>query len=281
MNATPPAAPPAEPEPVAAGAALAAARAAQNLGVADVARQLKLSVGQVEALESGAYERLPGAVFVRGFIRNYARLLKLDPEPLLRSVEPGLAARPAAAEAPLPQDIPFPGARPRRWSRRLSIAAALLLAAFAAYEFLPEEPGSAVTRIAPPAAAPVAAVPAPPPAAALPAAQQTAAAPAAVAPETPPAKPAAALPEFDRLPRPGERQIRLAFERESWVEIRDRDGRTLFSQLNPAGSEQRVNGLPPLTVVVGNAHGVRLFFDDKPVDLGRHTKVDVARLTLP
>jgi hypothetical protein len=32
--------------------------------------------------------------------------------------------------------------------------------------------------------------------------------------------------------------------------------------------------------VIGNAHGVTLSYRGKPVDLGPHTKVDVARLTL-
>jgi cytoskeleton protein RodZ len=50
--------------------------------------------------------------------------------------------------------------------------------------------------------------------------------------------------------------------------------------LNPRGTEQRVNGRPPLAVVVGNAHGVRLTYDERPVNLSLHTKVDVARLTL-
>ena len=58
------------------GVRLARARETLKLGTADVARQLKLSIGQVEALEAGQFERLPGAVFVRGFIRNYARLVK-------------------------------------------------------------------------------------------------------------------------------------------------------------------------------------------------------------
>ena len=64
------------------GGRLAEARKAQNLTTADVARQLKLSVWQVEALEAGGYQRLPGPIFVRGFIRNYARLVKLDPNEL-------------------------------------------------------------------------------------------------------------------------------------------------------------------------------------------------------
>jgi len=65
------------------GELLAQARAKAGFSTADVARQLKLSVGQVEALEAGRFERLPGSVFVRGFIRNYARLVKLDPDHLL------------------------------------------------------------------------------------------------------------------------------------------------------------------------------------------------------
>src|SRR5262245_2872697 len=81
-----------------AGTLLGAAREAQNLTVAEVARHLKLSVHQVEALEAGEYHRLPGPVFVRGFIRNYARLLKIDPEQLLSAAEslPQVEQRPAA-----------------------------------------------------------------------------------------------------------------------------------------------------------------------------------------
>ncbi len=72
----------------------------------------------------------------------------------------------------------------------------------------------------------------------------------------------------------------MVFEQASWVEIRDRSGKAIFSQLNAPGTEQRVNGRPPLAVVVGNAHGVRLTYDEQPVNLALHTKVDVARLTL-
>ena len=54
------------------GAVLAAARTAQNLSIADVARQLKLSASQVAALEAGEYERLPGPV--RAGFRNLANV---------------------------------------------------------------------------------------------------------------------------------------------------------------------------------------------------------------
>jgi cytoskeleton protein RodZ len=74
--------------------------------------------------------------------------------------------------------------------------------------------------------------------------------------------------------------VRMIFEQESWVEIKDRSGNTIFGQLNPAGSRRRASGEPPLSIVIGNAAGVRLNYNDEDVDLAPHTRVDVARLTL-
>src|SRR5437879_12974173 len=77
-----------------------------------------------------------------------------------------------------------------------------------------------------------------------------------------------------------EARIRLEFDRESWVEIRDRDGKTLMSQLNPAGSRRLVLGRPPLSLVIGSGTAVRLTYNDKPVDLKPYIQIEVARLTL-
>ena len=49
--------------------------------MADVAQTLKLGVRQVEALENGDWGGLPGATFIRGFVRNYARLVQVDAAP--------------------------------------------------------------------------------------------------------------------------------------------------------------------------------------------------------
>jgi len=72
----------------------------------------------------------------------------------------------------------------------------------------------------------------------------------------------------------------LQFERESWVEVRDAEGRKLYSQTNLAGSAQTISGTPPLSFIIGNAAGVRMKVNDRPFDLAPHVKVDVARLTL-
>ena len=117
-----------------AGASLAAAREEMNLSVADVARHLKLSPAQVEALEEGAYERLPGRVFVRGFLRNYAKLLGVDPLPLLRRIEHEMPQPKVVEEPPSAPEAVMPTGERSRWPLYTGITATII-AALAAYEF--------------------------------------------------------------------------------------------------------------------------------------------------
>ncbi|MGH8802691.1 MAG: RodZ domain-containing protein, partial [Casimicrobiaceae bacterium] len=87
-----------------AGAKLRAAREAMSLSIDAVAQQLKLAPRQVLALENDDYGRLPGRTFVRGFARNYARFVHLDPDAVL-------ALLPAADTTPA---LERPGLGPSR-----------------------------------------------------------------------------------------------------------------------------------------------------------------------
>lgn len=69
------------------GALLAHTREEQGISQADAAQRLKLSVRQIEAIEAEDWPHLPGEVFRRGFVRNYARLLELNPDDLVRPVD--------------------------------------------------------------------------------------------------------------------------------------------------------------------------------------------------
>jgi cytoskeleton protein RodZ len=299
-----------EAPPVSPGAQLAAAREARGLSVADIAQQLKLSPSQVEALETDDYRRLPSPVFVRGFIRNYARLVKLDAATLLAHMEQELPrAAPVSPAMSYSTEIPFPTARGFGW-QKYAIAAIVIAIPLVIFEFYSDDgqppavssnqlevpapkivaetplaetapvpplaPTVAPAPLSVPAAAvQVTAVSVPPPATSAPSKEMapvsTLPKPVTKAVDQPPAKVATAR---------GEQVVRLRFSRESWVEIRDRDGRKIFSQLNSRGTEQVVSGVPPLSIIIGNANGVQLIHNEQPVDLGPHTKVDVARLTL-
>ncbi|WP_229459220.1 helix-turn-helix domain-containing protein [Massilia cavernae] len=68
------------------GKTLAAAREALGWSVEQIADQLKMAVRQVVALEAGDYAALPGPAVVRGFVRAYAKVVKLDPVPLVAQI---------------------------------------------------------------------------------------------------------------------------------------------------------------------------------------------------
>ena len=68
------------------GRVLAAQREAMGWSVEQVADQLKLAVRQVVALEAGDYASLPSPAVTRGFVRAYAKLVKVDPAPLVAQI---------------------------------------------------------------------------------------------------------------------------------------------------------------------------------------------------
>ncbi|HFE67522.1 MAG TPA: helix-turn-helix domain-containing protein, partial [Chloroflexi bacterium] len=69
------------------GHILREARETKGLTLAEVQEETRISPRYLEALESGEYDLLPTQTHVRGFLRNYARFLGLDPEPLLERYE--------------------------------------------------------------------------------------------------------------------------------------------------------------------------------------------------
>jgi cytoskeleton protein RodZ len=255
-----------------AGAVLLAERRRQGLSLGDISRQLKLSVRQVEALERDDFSGFTGPVFVHGFVRNYAKLLNLDPKPLIRAADQILNPLPPVIEPVIPE-ASAPAAPQRKLPKLpavgvgvalvvVAVAVAALVGYRGASEPAPDEP---ITVAAEQSVQPREAVPAAKPAAAPPAAKPAAKSSAANSATT------------DSGARA---TLRMVFDQESWVEIKDRNGNTIFGQLSPAGSRRSVSGEPPFEVVVGNAAGVRLTYRDESVDLSAYTQVDVARLTL-
>lgn len=75
-------------EPViSAGVQLATLRQERGWTVEQVASQLNLAARQIQALEDDNYAALPGMVIVRGFIRSYSKILRVDPAPILAAIK--------------------------------------------------------------------------------------------------------------------------------------------------------------------------------------------------
>lgn len=265
------------------GATLREVRERQGLSVSDVVNRLKFAPRQIQALEEDDYAQLPEAAFVRGLVRSYARLLQLDEKPLLEAL-PGAKEQKNVLDQRQTMEVPFPNVYALRKSNILWLVAALVVAvALGLFAWLhdreprpvqthagqsetvplaiPEMPVSAVEA----ASAAVAATPVDEPVEAEPAAKPVEAAP------KPKPKPAAAT-------APG--MIRITFDEDSWVEVKDKDGQVLLSVIGTAGSEQNVNGTPPFAVTVGHASGVRLYYKGSQVDMAPNTRAEVAHLTL-
>jgi cytoskeletal protein RodZ len=104
---------------------LAAARERKGVDLARAERDTKIRVRYLSALESGDYRDLPGAVYTKGFLRNYALYLGLDPEDVLRQWrrERGEATAPEAVIVP-PRPLAEP-ARPLNFSPQVVVAALL------------------------------------------------------------------------------------------------------------------------------------------------------------
>lgn len=251
-------------------------RTRRKLEIEAVARQLRLSVTQVKALEADDYEKLPGTTFVRGFIRNYARILEIDAEPLLARFElmqPPPASRVLSLNAPKGEVgssttrlFPGPKRRLRRARMRLAFGAIALVAVVVVASGIATgwfEPGARFARTgqtAPPSALSAPGV--------FPSAgtdARTARTRAAVA----------APASVNKRAR-----LELKTQRQSWVEVRDAERRRVLAELLPGGTAQAVEGDPPLALTVGDASAVAITYNGQNIDLAPFTRDNVARLTL-
>jgi cytoskeletal protein RodZ len=104
---------------------LVAARERKGVDLVRAERETKIRVRYLSALETGDYRDLPGAVYTKGFLRNYALYLGLDPEDVLRQWrrERGEATAPEPAIVP-PRPLAEP-ARPLNFSPSVVVAALL------------------------------------------------------------------------------------------------------------------------------------------------------------
>jgi cytoskeleton protein RodZ len=123
------------------GEKLRLAREALGMSATDMAHALKLGQRQLEALEAGNWQGLPGNTFVRGFVRNYARLVNMDPAPLMAQLD-GSLEKPASnltVSENAPATMPQAGGASRRDRAVVVTGIALVVVAALAYFLIPND----------------------------------------------------------------------------------------------------------------------------------------------
>ncbi|MGA8577006.1 MAG: RodZ domain-containing protein [Candidatus Cybelea sp.] len=225
--------------PEALGERLRAAREARGLSLSDVADQIRIRSVYLAAIEEGSWSAIGAPVYIRGFIRTYARFVGLDPEEAVaafKRMQPagGLPQALTAREAAAREE------EGRRGSVLIWIAAtvAVLLIAFVVYnELTMRRPQVAASSASPPAsAAPASPTPAP----------------AASTPTSAPAGPAG-----------GANTMALVLTAPSWLRVTV-DGSVSMEGTFPAGTSKTFHGKSAM-VRIGNAGGVEIYVDGKDV----------------
>ena len=257
------------------GELLAARRHELRWTLEEVSQRLKLAPRQITALEANDFASLPGMASVRGFIRSYARLLELDPVPLLAmlSNEANPAIDPIILRRPLPSRG-FPGRRyappsvHRRGSRRLSGLALLVMVfvgalAFAAYRHgLPtiSFDVSGVSTL-------------------LDSWKDLADSTTSESTDQPLSASADAAVAEQKSVDPS-RLLELKLREDAWVEISALNGNKLVSRLMKAGTTERFDMSEPVVLVVGNANGVDASLRGQPLNLRAVARDNVSKLSL-
>ena len=229
------------------------AREARGLSLSDVAERLHIRSVYLAAIEDEDWHVIGAPVYVRGFMRTYARFLGLDPEAAVSRFSAAVPPGTPAASAPRPAATPAPSdkAAGERSSPSLAAVLAVVVAVvavlFVGYEFYQYRAG------APEAAAPVGQASAAP--------DTAADAPLAEATEDASALPAA-LPLASPLPRPGfKRGLTVRLTGASWLRVAV-DGSVVYEGILPAGSARTFTG-KAADVLVGNAGGVHIAINGK------------------
>ena len=313
----------AQPEVLAAtrvnpGETLRQARENNGWTLAEVALKLNLTASSLSNLETGAFDKLPGHTFARGYIRAYAKLLGMDQTSLVhefdlytgtdangsnvhslgRIEEPVRVSHTILRIVSLLLLIAVIGGGFIWWQDQTSMRAKDLIGL--APEHVEVEGADGTTRIHPldepeDQAVAEAKVEGETPVATDPAAQQAGTdAPALpVAPVTPAATPAPVAPTpvvpapvaapdaaAPAAPVAGTGKVNLQYTADCWTQVTDGTGKVLFGGLKRKGENLEVSGKPPLTLRLGYARGAQVTYNGQAVDVAPFTSGKTARLKL-
>lgn len=236
-------------------------RERQELSIEDIEQGTSIRATYIEAIENGEYDKLPGTVYTKGFIKNYAKFLGMDADSVVKEFVADIAELSAEAEAKAaaenadansdkpaevksvkPEKKPFghsiADVQNRSSSGMLIIAAVVLIAALAggAWSFLSSDDDVATTN---------------------PPVQQT----QTVAPEPVPENPTP-VANANPAPKPDGVNIEARFSNRCWILVTI-DGAVAQEGIMEAGQSLSWEGKENINFRLGNAGAVEFFQDGK------------------
>lgn len=327
----------APPEAVAAnrvnpGETLRIAREAKGWSIAEVAAQLNLTPERLGQIETGAFDKLPGTTFARGYLRTYAKLLGVDQAEIVKEFDHFTGSSVAANSVQSLGRIEEPTNYSQKILRFVSFAILVVLgfvgffwwqeqakrqaddAAVAGIEHVEVEGADGSTQIhaldEPEDQAVVAAQnetqldlsatddslsdPPEPEGAevttdtanAEPADSEALAessAPTDSAPVTAPPVEQAPAPAAEPQTTPavaGEGNVSINFTANCWLQLKDANGKVIYSGLKKQGESLNVSGKAPLELRLGFASGAQVTYNGQAVDVAPYATGETARLKL-
>ncbi|MBR0260581.1 MAG: helix-turn-helix domain-containing protein [Selenomonadaceae bacterium] len=246
-------------------------RERQNLSINDIEQGTSIRALYIEAIENGEYDKLPGTIYTKGFIKNYAKFLNMDADALAKEFMADIAelsADAATANASAENDAAQPPEnkpevkpvkqdkkplgysiqdKNRSSSGLLIVAAVVIIAAIAGglWSWLSSSEGGEVAKVDPPQ-------------------QQTQQAPQPTAPEPVPQENPTPVANANPAPQtPADKvAVQARFNDRCWALVTV-DGNVVQEGVIEGGQTLSWEGKENITFRLGNAGAVEFFQDGK------------------
>ena len=229
------------------GETLAKQRREASLTIAQVSNETRIRETVIRAIERDDFTPCGGNFYARGHIRGIARVVGLDPEPLIQTYDedhggaPGAIPAAQALEPAIP--VRFRERRSPNWSLAMAITLVLVVLYGVVHLFGNGGGGRDGHSVVQPAArvpGSASAVPSP--------------------------TPSASHSDSVALAPPTDVTLRIRAKLTTWINVRDNKGKQLFSGLLRRGDVKEWTARKKIRVVLGNAGGVALTVNGKNLD---------------
>ena len=286
-----------------AGVQLQYAREAHQWTQEQVASRLRLDVRLIIALEQDDYSNLPAPTFARGYLRSYARLLAIDPEPLLAGYERQGIAPPSLAPA---RPVHNPSRGEGLWRAFTYVVVGGLVGLVGVWwqtqdgaephhqpvlPLVTSEPTVHSSGL-PPVTEPASINPIPADReladllAAGPPSEEGSALPSSVVPSSPQGgnRPVSPTPQpllsAVTSANSGEEGVVIQVAETTWVGVQDASGKFLLNEVIKKGQNRTLRGPGPFKVRLGRVDGVTVEYNGAPFDFSAYSNRRTARFTL-